>query len=311
MTGKGLWNGLKSYAGALLTVLLFPLFWSRSLRLARRHREVDASGVAKVAVAILLSIVILAGGAFALLSFQSKAEHTMYTKSLDRRVSVAVGETVYQENVAATAAADVALPIIEANLANATLKLEKARAINRSSPSEESKKAVDDNATDVAKLQQALTDTRDARTKASANVGLYGPNHALYGRLVPAIRDEDDASIRSMMDADPLEKPAEMDAHVDDALALKDRAVADMHRSMWLFVWPSLFGAFLAPVVLAVGSILAKAFVPSDTVGYKPYPGMAAGLFLLFGAFGVPSIPFAAWTYLDFETRSREGQISL
>jgi hypothetical protein len=290
MTGKGLLGGLKSYVGALLTVLLFPILWARAMKLARRHRDADDRGAAKVGLAILVSVAILAGGAFVLLDFQTKAEHTMYTKSLDQRVSVAVGESLYQENVAAVGAADVALPIIERNLANATASGDDAKA---------------------AELEAALNATREARSKAAANVALYTPNHELYGRLVPAIQDQDDDRIRSMMDADPLAKPSDMDAHVDDALALKDRAVSDMHLSMWLFVWPSLFGAFLAPVVFAVGSILGKAFVPSDTVGYKPYPGAAAGFFLLFGAFGVPSIPFAAWTYLDFENRSREGQISL
>ena len=289
MTGKGLWNGLKSYVAALLTVVMFPIFWARSMSLARRHRDADGRGVAKVGLAILVSVVILAGGAFALLAFQEKAEHTMYAKSLDQRVSVAVGESRYQESVAAVDAADVALPIIERNLANATR----------------------DNDPKAAELQAALNATREARAKAAADVILYTPNHELYGRLVPAILDEDDARIRSMLAADPLELPADMDAHVDEAIAIKDRSVRDMHLSMWLFVWPSLFGAFLAPVVFAVGSILAKAFVPSDTVGFKPYPGAAAGFFLLFGAFGVPSIPFAAWTYLDFENRSREGQIAL
>lgn len=309
--GKGVWSGLRSYAGALLTVLLFPIFWARAMKLARRHRDADDRGVAKVALAILVSVGILLVGAFVLVSIQQKAEHTMYTTSLDQRVSVAVGESVYQENLAAIGAADAALPVIEANLANASVNLEKARGINASSPSPESHEAVEENATAVAKLQQALTDMRDARAEAVANVALYGPNHDLYDRLVPAIRDEDDARIRSMLDDDPLELPADMDSNVDAALDVKDRAVNDMRFFFWLFLWPSLFGAFLAPVVLAVGSILSKAFVPSDTVGYKPYPGGAAGLFLLFGAFGVPSIPFAAWTYLDLESRSREGQISL
>jgi hypothetical protein len=290
MTGKGLWNGLKSYVGALLTVLLFPLFWARALGLARRHKDADAMGAAKVGLAIVLSIAILAGGAFVLVGFQAKAEHTMYVKSLDARVSAAVGESLYQENVAAVEAADTALPIIERNLANAT-------AANDTAKAEE--------------LQTALDSTRDARAKAAANVALYTPNHELYGRLVPVIADQDDGRIRSMLAADPLEQPADMDANVDSALAVKDRSVKDMQTFMWIFVWPSLFGAFLAPVVFAVGSILGKAFEPSDTVGYKKYPGAAAGWFLLFGAFGVPSIPFAAWTYLDFEARSREGQIAL
>ncbi|MEA3166147.1 MAG: hypothetical protein QOJ26_1016, partial [Thermoplasmata archaeon] len=163
----------------------------------------------------------------------------------------------------------------------------------------------------AAELRTALNDTRTAKNLAAANIELYRPNHELYGRLGPAIDAQDDDAIRSMLAQDPLTLPADMDAHVDAALQLKDNAVSDMHRSMWLFVWPSLAGAFLAPVIFAMGSILGKAFEPSDTVGYKQYPGAAAGFFLLFGAFGVPSIPFAAWTYLDMESRSREGQIAL
>jgi hypothetical protein len=311
MTGKGLWNGLKSYVGALLTVLLFPLFWARALKLARRHHDADPRGTAKVAIAILLSLAILGGGLFVLVGFQAGAQHAMYTKSLDQRVRVAVGNSTWADNVAAVTAADAALPVIERNLANATLALEKARAINGSSPSPQSQAAVEKNETKVADLTKALVDTRAARATAVGNIANYTPNHQLYERLVPAIEAEDDDAIRSMMAQDPLARPADMDAHVDDALRLKDNAVSDMHLSMWLFVWPSLAGAFLAPVVFAIGSILRKAFVPSDTVGFKPYPGAAAGFFLLFGAFGAPSIPFAAWTYLDFEQRSREGQIAL
>ena len=98
---------------------------------------------------------------------------------------------------------------------------------------------------------------------------------------------------------------------VEDAFAVKDRSVRDMTWSMWLFVWPSLFGAFFAPLAFALGSILKAAYVESDTVGFKRYPGAAAGWFLLFGAFGVPSIPFAAWVFMDAEGRSTEGQIAL
>src|SRR5688500_17509401 len=128
MTGKGLLGGLKSYVGALLAVILFPVFWARSMRLARRHSGDDPRGPAKVGLAILASVAILAGGAFVLVGFQESAEHTMYTKSLDRRIAVAVGETTYQENVAAVAAADVALPVIERNLANATRDGQDAKA---------------------------------------------------------------------------------------------------------------------------------------------------------------------------------------
>lgn len=289
MTGKGLWSGLKSYVGALLTVVLFPLFWARSLRLARRHKDSDARGPAKVGVAILVSVLILAGGAYKLMEFQDGAKAGMY-RSMDRRLATATGESEYQDNVQAVASADLAIPIIERNLANATASGDKAKQ---------------------ADLQAALNATRDTRAKAAAKVAALAPNHALYESIQPAIARQDDQAIRDAIGNSGLAEPATMQKNTDAAFAMKDKSVHDMTVVLWLFVWPSLFGAFFAPVVFAVGSILGKAFEPSDTVGFKPYPGAAAGFFLLFGAFGVPSVPFAAWVYLDTEKRSREGQIAL
>src|SRR5689334_3828274 len=155
MTGKALWSGLKSYVGALLTVVLFPLLWARSLRLARRHSDADPRGALKVGVAIVVSIVILAGGAYAILGFQEDAKAGMYA-SMDRRVATAVGESEYQDNVATVAASDVALPIIERNLANATAAGDSAKQ---------------------ADLQAALNATREARAKAALKVTQLTPNH--------------------------------------------------------------------------------------------------------------------------------------
>jgi hypothetical protein len=289
MSGKTLWGGLKSYVGALLTVVLFPLFWLRSVRLARRHTEADRRGPAKVGVAIVLSVLILAGGAYRLVGFEQGAKAGMYS-SMDRRLAAAVGESEYQDNVATVTASDVALPIIERNLANATAAGDQAKATD---------------------LRQALNDTRLQREKAAAKVASLTPNHGLYLSFQDDVKAQDDAAVRSAIAGANLAYPATAAHDTDHAFAVKDRAVHDMTVVLWLFVWPSLFGAFYAPVVFALGSVLARAFVPSDTVGYRPYPGGAAGFFLLFGAFGVPSVPFAAWVYLDTEKRSREGQIAL
>jgi hypothetical protein len=289
MSGKALWSGLKSYAGALLVVVLFPLLWMRSLRLARRHADADRRGPAKVGLAIVLSVLILAGGAYKVLAFEDKATDGMY-KSLDRRLATATGEAEYQDNVATIVASDVAIPIIERNLANATASGDTAKQ---------------------ADLQAALNATRESRAKAADKVSLLTPNHQLYDRIQDDVRAQDDDAIRGAIQRSGLAVPATMQHDADAAFAIKDKSVKDMALMLWLFVWPSLFGAFFAPVVFALGSVLAKAFVPSDTVGFKPYPGGAAGLFLLFGAFGLPSVPFAAWVYLDAEQRSREGQIAL
>jgi hypothetical protein len=289
MSGKALWSGLKSYAGALLVVVLFPLLWLRSLRLARRHAGADRRAPAKVGLAIALSVLILAGGAYKVLAFEDKATAGMYS-SMDRRLATATGESEYQDNAATIVASDVAIPIIERNLANATAAGDTAKQ---------------------ADLQAALNATRESREKAAGKVASLTPNHQLYDSIQGDVGRQDDGAIRGAIQRSGFAYPATMQHDTDAAFAVKDKSVQDMTLMLWLFVWPSLFGAFFAPVVFALGSVLAKAFVPSDTVGFKPYPGGAAGFFLLFGAFGLPSIPFAAWVYLDSERRSREGQIAL
>lgn len=278
-------GGLKAYVSALVATVLFPLLWLRSLRLARRHTDADPRGPLKVMAAIAVGVGILLVGAFVLLQFQANAVAGMY-ESMDTRLQVAVGEKDYNDNVATVNAASSAIPIIQRNLANET---------------------------DPAKreaLEAALDATIEQRDTAIANVAKFTPNHQLYTRLQPMVADQDDDAIRAeVADAD-LTAPAD-EAAVENAIAVKDDSIKDMQWSMWLFVWPSLAGMFFAPLAFAMGSILKAAFVESDTVGFKPYPGAAAGWFLLFGAFGLPSIPFAAWVFMDAENRSLEGQIAL
>lgn len=278
-------GGLKAYVSALVATVLFPLLWLRSLRLARRHADADPRGPLKVMAAIAVGVGILLAGAFVLVQFQANAVDGMYG-SMDTRLQVAVGEKDYNDNVATANAAAVAIPIIQKNLANAT---------------DEAKRA---------DLQAALNATIEQRDTAVANVAKLTPNHQLYTRLQPMVADQDDDAIRAEVARAQLTAPADQ-AAVEGAIAVKDTSVKDMQRGMWLFVWPSLVGAFFAPMAFAMGSILKAAFAESDTVGFKRYPGAAAGLFLLFGAFGLPSIPFAAWVFMDAENRSVEGQIAL
>lgn len=285
MSGDAPRRGLQSYLATLVATLLVPLLWLQAIKLARRHVADDARGPLKVIVAIGLGLAILGGGAYALVGFQADAETGMYT-SLETRLAKAVGEAEYQDALAAIEAANNALPKIEANLANAT---------------DDAKRA---------ELEKARDDTLTARSKAEATVAKLGPNHALFGQIQQAVAAQDDAAIRGHFAAAPA-YPETAAADADAALAIKDGAVADMAKFSWLFLWPSLAGAFYAPLAFALGSILRKSFKPSDTVGFKPYPGAAAGFFLLFGAFGLPSIPFAAWTFNDALGRSEEGQIAL
>lgn len=91
----------------------------------------------------------------------------------------------------------------------------------------------------------------------------------------------------------------------------KDQAVGDVEQFMLMFVYPGLVGILFAPILFTIGRSLNKAWVPSESVGFKPYPAATGSLFLLLGAFGIPATFFAAWAFMDIEERSAEGQISL
>ncbi len=285
MSGDGPRRGLKSYLATLVATIVFPLLWLQAFRLARRHVGDDARAPLKVGVAIVLGLGIIGAGAYGILVFQADAQAGMYD-SLQVRLASAVGEAEYQEALTAIAVADGALPKIEANLANATSDAKRAE------------------------LEAARDATLKARDDAVAKVALLGPNHLLFGRIEQAVADQDDARIRALFAEAPA-YPKDSAVRADAALAIKDGAAADMQQFSWLFIWPSLVGAFFAPMAFALGSILRKSFKPSDTVGFKPYPGAAAGLFLILGAFGLPAVPFAAWTFNDAMGRSEEGQIAL
>jgi hypothetical protein len=284
MSESGTKRGLKSYLGTLVATVLFPVLWMQALRLARRHEDVDPRARAKVVVAIVAGLAIGLAGTYALIGFFASSEEGMYD-ALNVRLAEAVGETEYKDQVATAGAAEKAIPIIEMNLANATDPAKRAA------------------------LQTALNDTQKSLDDARRRSAELEANHAAYERINASIPDQDDAQLRALVAQAPAYE--DKDERATTAFAIKDRAVADMQLFGILFLWPSLAGAFFAPLAFALGSILRKAFVPSDTVGFKPYPGGAAGAFLLLGAFGLPSVPFAAWTFHDAFGRSEEGQIAL
>lgn len=276
-------RGLKSYLGTLAATILVPLLWMRALGMARDRADDDPRARAKVLAAIGASIAIALVGTSILLGFLASAQAGMYD-SLDGRLAQATGETEYQDQLTAIESANSAIPNIEAALANAT-------DANR------------------ARLQETLNQTRADLQKAQARSSQLEANHAQYERISAAVQRQDDTEAKRLIATAPAYDGK--DAAASTAFEIKDRAVRDMWTFSLLFLWPSLLGAFFAPLAFALGSILARAFVPSDTVGYKPYPGAAAGLFLLFGAFGLPSLLFAAWTFNDAFNRSAEGQIAL
>jgi hypothetical protein len=287
MNGKAFASGLKRYVGSLIATIVFPILWMQSLRLASRHADVDPRARMKMIGAIGISVLIGLGGAYMLLGLQSSATAGFY-QSLDDRLSVTLGESAYQGFVETVNSKPDGIRKIQANL-------DRERSAGN----------------DTTALEKALSDAEAELAAARENVTLLTPNHQLYLQVHEAAVAQDDARIRQLIASTPLERPKDIPKGVDHAFAVKENAVSEMRNWMVFMLWPSLIGAFFAPVAFAHGSILRRAFVPSDTVGFKPYPGGAAGWFLLFGAFGLPSLPFAAWAFLDAQSRSTEGQISL
>jgi hypothetical protein len=295
MSEPGGKRGFKAYLGTLVATILFPLLWMQALAFARRNAEADPRARAKVLVAIAASVVIAAAGFLAISGFLGGAKAGMYD-SMDTRLATAVGESEYQDQISIIGVNEQAIPIVEFNIGNTTDAAKKAT------------------------LQETLDKLKADLATAQARKAELEDNHAQYLLISAAVKDQDDARIHQLVDGVPaysdapgskFPKSKDLDANVDAAFAIKDDSISDMQRFAWLFLWPSLAGAFFAPLAFAFGNILKQGFEPSDTVGFKPYPGAAAGFFLLFGAFGVPSILFAAWVFNDAFGRSEEGQIAL
>ena len=295
MSESGGKRGLKSYLATLVATVLVPVLWMKALRLARAHADADPRARAKVITAIAASLVIGVIGFTLVFGFLATATAGFY-KSMDARLASATGEAEYQDQIAIISTSEGAIPKIEAALANAT---------------DEAKRAA---------LEETLDTTRTDLATAQARKAELEDNHEQYLEIQQATVDQDDARIRRLVDGVPAFPDAkgstfpsyeDLDANVDAAFAKKAESTGDMQLFAWLFLWPSVAGAFFAPLAFAFGSILKQAYVESDTVGFKPYPGAAAGFFLLLGAFGVPSILFAAWVFNDAFGRSDEGQIAL
>lgn len=295
MSESGGKRGFTAYLGTLAATILFPLLWLKALGLARKHADADPRARAKVVAALAASVVIGAGGFLAIFGFLAGAEAGLY-RSLDARLASATGESEYLDAWSVMNTTSGAIPKIESNLANATDPAKKAE------------------------LQDTLDSTRKELAAATGRKAELEDNHAQYLRISAAAKDQDDGEVRRLVEGVPAfgEMPGskfpkfkDLDANVDAAFAKKAESMSDMNRFAWLFLWPSLAGAFFAPLAFAFGSILKASFEPSDTVGFKPYPGAAAGFFLLLGAFGVPAILFAAWTFNDAFGRSEEGQFAL
>lgn len=354
-------------------------------RLASRHASDDPGARAKMVSAIAFSLLLGVAGAWVLQGYQKEGEvgtHDTFIAALNKTI----GESDYLEAAKVIPTKQRTIDnIILPNLAqyNATIAAylqehpEAAGAIANKTltglPPE-----VAEAVTKRSESLLALTVAKKDSDTARITLRKLGPNHALWLKVEPLLRENRDHEVEEMVmkALDPTrvtevlpmneatvandQAPCVRDAATGlctqplapkaiehafyDAHELRNIPVSEgapaafehqrefnhqMDAQLKIFAYPAITGLVMAPFAFAGGSILRRAFVPSDTVGFKPYPGKSAGFFLLFmGLFsplmilglGMPptldlfalfAIPFAAWVLYDMHKRSLEGQISL
>jgi hypothetical protein len=333
------------------TAVLFLAGWRVVARLARRHAEADPRARAKALAAGLLGLALGVGGYVVLAGFEAQSEvgiHTTFVKALNQ--TVGEGDYLESLKATATKPATIAIleGKLAGAKANYTASPGKDTLDQRDTLWKALNTTKMDLATAKANVRiwsanhqvwlliqphlAAGTDAEDAQAREILDAAL---DPARITSILPASiacqRDTkplalhpDDAGFCILTDGKPT--PAAItheyrDLHtlsqvpvsegVPEAFAHRVEFRAQMQSTLSWFVYPGLTGLFLAPFAFAGGSILNAAFEPSGTVGFKPYPGKAAGFFLLLGAFGLFAIPFGAWTLRDLHRRSVEGQIAL
>ena len=298
MERRGLASGAKSWLVFLGRTVVFPLAWLWALGVARRHDEADPRARSKVLAGIAIGLVLTLGVGYLLYDFQEDARAGMYSET-ENRMALAVGESAYQEAWTTVNATDITLSVLRTRLAEAEGAGDEANAtIFRSSIA---------NAT--ATRQEAV-DARDDLQE----------NHEFFQRIRPWIQDRQDERVLGEVGQKQFQTSEatlawwdadRMAPRTQRAFEINDDAENDMEQVLVWVLLPGLIGVFYAPVVFALGSIMLRAWEPSETVGFKPYPGKSLGWFLLLGGFGWPSLLFAAWGFKDIEARTQEGQIAL
>ncbi|MEA3204131.1 MAG: hypothetical protein QOI63_1811 [Thermoplasmata archaeon] len=323
------------------TAALFLVGWRTVARLARRHREADPRAGAKALAAGVAGLLLGVGGFVLLADFEAQSEvgiHQTFVKAINQTV----GEGDYLDNLKVSLSKPGAIAIQEAKLAAAQAEL--ARDPGNASAQKDRASfsdALNQTRKDLAAAQlnvqlltanhrvwmlaaphlAAGTDAEDAKAKDILEAALDAGRIGTLGLPADAVCQRD-----TKTGACASRQPAAIVHSYRDLHTLSDVPVAEgipaayehkaefraqMQTTLSWFVYPGLTGLFLAPFAFAGGSILNAAFEPSGTVGFKPYPGKAAGFFLLLGAFGLFAIPFGAWTLRDLHKRSVEGQIAL
>ncbi len=288
MRGKVVVDHLWKYLVILVQVIVFPLAWIRSFRFAAAFRESAPRGTQMVAGAIVLGVAFTAVGAYVLVDLHRDSTDGFYDQ-LEGRLSLSTGESEYQSELEAIAISESLLTSFEER------RDEAAAAGDEDMETE---------------WQGKVDDERKTLATARENRDALSPNHDLFLLLQVEVRQRDDAGAKRLVETSPALDADRREASMT-AFAIKDDAVADFWQAMYWILIPGLIGVFYGPLVVALGRIYKQGFVPSESIGYKPYPGTSMGLFLLLGGFGVPALFFAAWAFKDLDQRLAEGQFSL
>lgn len=356
-TGPLLEQGWAWYV-LLGTVALFLLGARTVLRLARRHEEADHAGTTKAIVAIVLSLVLAGGGVLVLVGFEKDAEAGIHT-TLTTALNITVGESDYIDAGKTIVNKEKTIHGNETAL-GLEGKLAALNATYLAHPTA-------DNLTARNKLWGALNGTYTELSDAHVKMRLLTANHVGWLQVQPLLAKNDDVGARQLLDdllsadkitnhislqdacardkqgycltplrAAPivhsyrdLHTLADVPVHegIREAFEHQEEAANQMNSHLRWFVFPGVTGLALAPFAFVGGSILGNAFEPSSSVGFKAYPGKAAGFFLLvmglgvlltkmglpptLDLFGLFAIPFAAIVLWDLHRRSTEGQIAL
>lgn len=322
------------------TLVLVVAGWRVVMRLAARHHEADPRARSKALVATALALVLGLGGFVLLANFEAKSEagiHTTFVKAVNQTV----GEGDYLDNLKTSNSKPATVVLLQGRLANAQANYTSDPNPTTKDARDQLWKALNQTQADLATAQAnvrllsanhqvwvlvephllAATDDQDEQARAILDKALDPAQIASLPGMgnLACTRDPVTGQCKSP-------QPVAITHSFRDLHTLSDVPVAQgvpaayehkhefrvqMQSMLSWFVYPCVTGLFMAPFAFAGGSILNAAYEPSATVGFKPYPGKAAGLFLLLGAFGLFAIPFAAWTLRDLSKRSVEGQIAL
>ncbi len=327
-----------SWFVVVATLVLLVAGWRVLGKLVQRHKGVDKRAGTKRLIAFGAALALGAGGYLAISGFEAAAKEGMHTTFIGA-LNVTVGESDYKDALKTVTDKPALIVKQQAGLANAT-------ALYEASPTPENLKARNELSTalnlsrdDLAKgrvnllkltpnhilwqtVLPMLKAHQDEQAYATLNLALDPTtvDQVIPGGLACA-RDDDTGQCTSNPPAPAAVHHTYRDTHTLKDVGM-DQAIPEawehqiefnqqMQTQMRWFVYPNLAGLVMAPFAFMGGSILGRVFVPSDTVGFKRYPGKAAGFFLLLGGGAVFAIPFAAWLLRDLNVRSKEGQISL